>query len=310
MIITVTMNPAVDKTVDVEQLKCGELNRLNNVITDAAGKGINVSKTILSLGGVTTATGFIGGNTGIYIEETLKNMGIECDFVHTQTTTRTNLKVVEKNGCVTELNELGNAITDFELNNLIVKLESYANKDTLFVFAGSVPNNIDRNIYKILIEKVKSKGAKVFLDADGELFVNAIETIPSIIKPNRFELESLYNLDHKANEDELIHMGTELLNKGIEMVVISLGSEGALFLNKDKIVKCPPIKVQTHSTVGAGDAMVAALSYSIDKNMSFECCVKLAMATSAGAVTTKGTKPPDLELIKQLEKQVIIKPFF
>lgn len=306
MIITVTMNPAVDKTVDVEQLKHGELNRLNNLITDAAGKGINVSKTILSLGGFTIATGFIGGNTGTYIEETLKNMGIKCDFIHTQTATRTNLKVVEKNGCVTELNELGNNITDFELNNLIIKLESYANKDTLFVFAGSIPNNVDKNIYKILIQKVKSKGSKVFLDVDGELFLNALEAIPSIIKPNRFELESLYNLDHKANKDELIHMGTELLNKGIEMVIISLGSEGALFLNKDKIIKCPSLKVKTHSTVGAGDAMVAALSYSIDKNMSFECCIKLAMATSAGAVTTKGTKSPDLELIKQLEKQVIL----
>lgn len=307
MIITVTMNPAVDKTVEVETLQCGELNRLGNIINDAGGKGINVSKTIKALGGSSLATGFIGGSSGMSIENVLNKMQIKCDFVHIDAQTRTNMKVVEKSGRVTELNEPGPQITQSDMQKLIDKLESYAKEDTLFIFAGSVPNSVDKNIYKLLIEKVKAKDSKVFLDADGELFTQALEAKPNIIKPNRFELETLYKMENKASENELIDMGKKLLNSGIDLVAISLGKEGALFLNKDKVVKCDALKVEAHSTVGAGDAMVAALAYSINNNMNFEDCIKLAMATSAGAVTTKGTKPPTLELVEKLKQQVIIK---
>jgi len=307
MIITVTMNPAVDKTVEVETLQCGELNRLENIINDAGGKGINVSKTIKALGGSSLATGFIGGSSGMSIENVLNKMQIKCDFVHIDAQTRTNMKVVEKSGRVTELNEPGPQITKSDMQKLINKLENYAKEDTLFIFAGSVPNSVDKNIYKLLIEKIKKKGSKVFLDADGELFTQALEAKPNIIKPNRFELETLYKMENKASENELIDMGKKLLDGGIDLVVISLGKEGALFLNKDKVLKCDALKVEAHSTVGAGDAMVAALAYSINNNMSFEDCIKLAIATSAGAVTTKGTKPPALELVEKLKQQVIIK---
>lgn len=307
MIVTVTMNPAVDKTVELNQLQCGELNRLENVISDAGGKGINVSKTISAFGGITLATGFIGGTSGMGIEKVLDTMDIKCDFVHINGQTRTNLKVVEKTGRVTELNEPGPTISQNEMQTLISKLESYAKDDTMFVFAGSVPNGVDKNIYKILIEKVKAKGSKVFLDADGELFTEALKAKPNIIKPNRFELESLFKINHRANENELIDMGKNLLNSGIELVAISLGKEGALFLNSDRIVKCDALEVEAHSTVGAGDAMVAALAYSINNNMNFEYCVKLGISTSAGAVTTKGTKPPTLELVDRLKEQVKIK---
>jgi 1-phosphofructokinase len=210
------------------------------------------------------------------------------------------MKVVESNGLVTELNEPGPVISKDELNQLIEKLIRYANEDTLFIFAGSIPNGIDTSIYKTLIEIVKDKGAKVFLDADGELFVNAIEAKPDIIKPNRHEIEKYFKMDYRADEKELLDMGNELLEKGIRMVTISLGQMGALFITKEQKLRCPGIKVEAHSTVGAGDAMVAALAYGFDKGLSLEKCVKLSMATSAGAVTTKGTKPPKRTLVNEL----------
>lgn len=300
MIITVTMNPAIDKTADLELLDHGGLNRLSNVLIDAGGKGINVSKTIRELGGKTIATGFIGGSGGVLIEKALSELGIQSDFVVIKNEIRTNMKVVESNGLVTELNEPGPVISKDELNQLIEKLIRYANEDTLFVFAGSIPNGIDTSIYKILIEIVKEKGAKVFLDADGELFVNAIEAKPDIIKPNRHEIEKYFKMDYRADEKELLDMGNELLEKGIRMVTISLGQMGALFITKEQKLRCPGIKVEAHSTVGAGDAMVAALAYGFDKGLSLEECVKLSMATSAGAVTTKGTKPPKRTLVNEL----------
>lgn len=306
MIITVTMNPAIDKTAETDRLQLGGLNRLKNIISDAGGKGINVSKTIKALGGNSVATGFLGGSSGSLIEDILKGINIKCDFVHINDCTRTNLKIVDSNLQVTELNEPGPKIEENELISLIKKLESYANKDNIFVFSGSVPNCVDKQIYKTLIKIVKLNNAKTFLDAADELFINALDAVPDIVKPNRFELETMFGLKHKATQTELIEMGEKLLNRGIKLVVISLGNEGAIFIKDNTVLKCNALKVKAHSTVGAGDSMVAALAYSIDNNIPFEEAVKLSVATSAGAVTTIGTKPPSLELVREFEKQVQI----
>ncbi len=306
MIITVTMNPAIDKTVDLDQLERGSLNRLSNVIVDAGGKGINVSKTIKELGGESIATGFIGGSGRILIEKVLKEQGIQSDFVVIEGDVRTNMKVVEQNGFVTELNEPGPVISQEEVNTLTQKLIDYAKEDVLFILAGSIPNGVDKTIYRTLIEKLKAKGAKVFLDADREMFSNSIDAKPDIIKPNRTELEAYFHMDYRADEKELIRMGNKLLEKGIGMVAISLGQMGALFLTNEQSAKCPGLKVEAHSTVGAGDAMVAALSYGLDQGLSFDECVKLSIATSAGAVMTHGTKPPKRDIVDELMKKVEI----
>ncbi|MGB8455984.1 MAG: 1-phosphofructokinase [Anaerocolumna sp.] len=306
MIITVTMNPAIDKTVELEQLERGSLNRLKNVIMDVGGKGINVSKTIKELGGETIATGFLGGSGGILIERVLKEQGIKSEFVEIKNEVRTNMKVLEANGFITELNEPGPVVSIEELGQLTQKLVCYAKEDTLFVMAGSISNGIDKTVYQDLILKVKEKGAKVFLDADGELFIHSLEAGPDYIKPNRAELEEYFHMDYRADEKELVKMGNKLLDKGIKMAAISLGQMGALFLTRDKAIKCPGLKVAAHSTVGAGDAMVAALAYGIDQGLSFEECAKIGLASSAGAVTTKGTKPPTRELVEELMKKVEI----
>jgi 1-phosphofructokinase len=303
MIITVTMNPAIDKTVDLEHMVQGGLNRVKNTIIDAGGKGINVSKTIKELGGETIATGFVGGSGGILIKKVLQDLGIQSDFVEIKNEVRTNLKVVEADGNVTEFNEPGPQVTQEELEALTQKLLSYANEEALFVLAGSIPNGISKTIYQILTYKLKEKGAKVFVDADGELFIQSLEAGPDIIKPNRHELEEYYHKDYRVDETELIDMGQSLLEKGIGMIAISLGQMGALFITKDKVIRSPGLKVEAHSTVGAGDAMVAALSFSYNQGLPLEECAKLGIATSAGAVTTKGTKPPKRELVDALLKE-------
>lgn len=307
MIVTVTMNPAIDKTSELEQLEKGSLNRLQNCLWDIGGKGINVSKTIKAIGGETIATGFCGGSTGRQIEENLTELGIKNDFVRIGNETRVNLKLVEGRGIVTELNEPGPMVTEEELMELSEKLLQYAGEDTLFVFAGSIPRGIDKDIYRTLIPMVKEKGSKVFLDADGELFARGLEGNPDYIKPNRKELEEYFKKDYRAGEEELLLMGKELLAKGSSLVAISLGQLGALFLTKDRAVKCPGLKVKAHSTVGAGDAMVAALVYSLHKGDTEDECFRLAMAASAGAVTTQGTKPPHRDLIEELKEKVDIR---
>ncbi|MGN1377841.1 MAG: 1-phosphofructokinase [Dorea sp.] len=306
MIITVSMNPAIDKTVEIPKLIPGGLNRIRKVEYDAGGKGINVSKTIRELGGESIATGFLGGNAGKTIENVLNERRIRNDFIWVEGETRTNTKVFEESGEVTELNEPGPVITEEQLKALMEKLEGYAGEDTLFILAGSIPSGVDKQIYADIIRLVHAKGAKVLLDADGELFRNSLDAGPDMIKPNRVELEEYAGIDYRASDEEILRLARELLEKGMDTVAVSMGKSGAMMVRRDYEVKCPALSVKAHSTVGAGDAMVAALAYSWDQKLDSEETVRLCMATSAGAVTTVGTKPPKKEVVEELKKQVMI----
>ena len=307
MIITVTMNPAIDKTVEIDQLLPGGLNRIRKVEYDAGGKGINVSKTIRELGGTSIATGFLGGNAGKTIQRVLDKKEIGNDFIQVDGETRTNTKVFEKNGAVTELNEPGPVISEDQIHALLQKLEDYADDHTLFVLAGSIPAGVDRNIYAEITRLVHKKGAKVLLDADGELFRNSLEAVPDIIKPNRVELEEYAGFDYRASQEELLNLARKIRQKGIGTVAVSMGKSGAMLVKDGYEVRCPALSVKAHSTVGAGDAMVAALAYSWDQGLDDDALTRLCIAASAGAVTTIGTKPPTRELVDQLAEQVIIK---
>ena len=202
MIVTVTMNPAIDKTVDIDALERGGLNRIHHVELDAGGKGINVSKTIHELGGTSLATGFIAGNAGKIIRNVMEEWQIENDFIEVSGETRTNTKVFESSGELTELNEPGPVVEEKDIKALLEKLLGYAGEDTLFVLAGSVPQGVSKDIYREITNLVHQKGAKVLLDADGELFTNALDAAPDIIKPNRAELEQYAGMDYLS----LIHI--------------------------------------------------------------------------------------------------------
>lgn len=306
MIVTVTMNPAIDKTVEIDTLMPGGLNRIKKVEYDAGGKGINVSKTICELGGESIATGFLGGNAGQMIENVLNDWKIQYDFIWVDGETRTNTKVFEQNGSVTELNEPGPNISGEQINMLLEKLEKLADENVLFVLSGSVPKGVDKEIYAEITRLVHRKGAKVLVDADGELFRKALEAEPDMIKPNRTELEEYAKLDYRASKEELFEIAERLQKKGIGKVAVSMGKSGALFVIGNRKISSPALSVKAHSTVGAGDAMVAALSYAWDQNMDEDETVKLCMASSAGAVTTIGTKPPSRSLVDDLMKQVKI----
>lgn len=306
MIITVTMNPAIDKTLDVEYLDKGGLNRIQHVELDVGGKGINVSKTIRQLGDKSIATGFVAGNNGKIVSSVLAELGIDTDFVEVEGETRTNTKVYESTGEVTELNEPGPEINGEQVQQLLDKIQNYAGPDTLVVLAGSVPNGVDTDIYAKITRLVHEKGGQVLVDADGELFVKALEAGPDMIKPNRDELQKYAEMDYLASEKELLFFAKKMMQKGVSRMAVSMGRSGALFLGEDYEIKCEGLVVNAHSTVGAGDAMVAAMAYGWNQHLDREEQIRYCMATSAGAVTTIGTKPPAKELIEELKDQVKI----
>ena len=166
-----------------------------------------------------------------------------------------------------------------------------------------MPSNVDKNIYGNWITKAKEKGAKTILDADGELLKNGILSGPYLIKPNIDELEAMFN-KKIVGIPETVEIAKGLLEHGIIIVAVSLGSKGAIFVSKECSIYAHGLKVDVKSTVGAGDSMVAALAYSLENGLSFEDTVKLAVATGAANVMTSGTEASDIKTIIELEKQV------
>ena len=284
MILTVTFNPAIDKTAEVDELIPGGLNRLRNVMQDAGGKGINVSKTIYALQGKSVATGFLAGSAGEYIRKVLNGLAIDNDFVWVEGMTRTNLKVLDHEMELTELNEAGPVITETEIKQLKDKILSLLHPNDFVVLSGNVSAQVRKDIYRELIELVKQQGARVILDADGELFAQGIQAKPYVIKPNKYELATYFGVSQ-----------------------VSMGKQGSIFLSHEGIYQAEALHIQAHSSVGAGDAMVAAIAYALEQDTPMEQLIALAVACSAGAVMTKGTQPAEKAVVEKLMKQVTIK---
>lgn len=306
MIITVTLNPAIDKTAQVTKMVCNGLNRLDNVMLDVGGKGINVSKTIKELKGESICTGFVAGDNGVWIEKKLDELGLKYDFKHVEGNTRMNLKVLDEDMNLTELNEIGTEIKSDDLLAMKKQLLEMTLPGDIVVLSGSVPKGVPQDIYKELTQLLKDKGAKVILDAEGDLFTAGIEAGPHLIKPNKYELCKYFELSEDVNDVELIDHAKKLLYKGIEMVVISLGADGAIFITHNEVARVKGLKITPHSSVGAGDSMVGALAYGIDHDFELVRLIKWAVATSAGAVMTKGTKAPHISVIEKLVNEVSI----
>lgn len=307
MIVTVTFNPAIDKTARVENVVVGGLNRLSNVISDAGGKGVNVSKTIRELGGTTIATGFIGGNAGQFIADSLQELGIATDFIEVEGQTRTNLKVLNKDMELTELNEPGPTVTAQDIEKLterIVELGHQDPENTWVVLSGNVGPGVDKDVYEKMITRFHDENVHTILDADGDLFRNGVKAKPYFIKPNRFELSQYFGEDENMSNDRVIELASTFLNDQTQLVVVSMGTDGSIFLTKDEVVIAKALKIDYRSAVGAGDAMVAAIAWGLEQKMSLNELIGWAVATSAGACMSEGTSPASREVIEELKTRV------
>ena len=307
MIITVTMNPAIDKTAEVDELILGGVNRLKNIRIDEGGKGINVSKTLRVLNKPNMAMGFVGGNLGDTVRTKLQKQMIMADFVAIAGETRCNLKVHSEFG-MTEFNEPGPNVTPGELEDLFGRITRHAKSGTLFVLSGSAPAGVPDDTYKKMTELLHRCGCKVFLDTSGALLRCGVEAIPDYVKPNLKELMDLYGVKTKfESSGEIIDFALEkakdLNSKGIKFVAVSLGADGAVFCDGLDTVHVPAKKIEVKLRVGAGDSMTAAIAYCLDSNMYFRDIVRYAMAVSAAACMTEGSQSPTKEMIVQLLRQ-------
>lgn len=306
MIHTLTLNPSFDKTAECKEISVGGLNRIEIISKDTGGKGINVSKTVKALDGVSTAYALLGGAVGEAFKYSFDKMGIPLYFSEIEETTRTNLKVIDQKGNLTEFNETGPIATKKNIKEILSILKQNVKPLDVVVLSGSLPKGIDQDTYKKIVIDMKKLGALVILDVSGEPLKQAISSKPTIIKPNRHELATLYDVD-TLSIDECIEKAKDLVKQGIILVVVSLGKEGALYVTKDDAYQVLPIHVEKSSPVGAGDALVAGLAYAYDQKYTFDEMIKISTAAATGAITTKGTNPADAKTVKKFTRAVVMK---
>ena len=205
MIITVTLTPALDKTVILPGFRVDQVNRIQSLRLDPGGKGINVSKVLLSLGADSLATGILGGGTGRYIENSLREMGIASDFVWVKEETRTNLKVVDpQEHTNTDINEPGTPVAPEVIEAVYRKVEAAASPGDIVVMAGKAPSSAPDTVFADWITRLRSRSVQTYLDADAGLLIEGVKAKPTLIKPNDVELSRLTGREfHGVSEMEI-----------------------------------------------------------------------------------------------------------
>ena len=308
MIYTVTLNPALDKTVEIPSLTVDAVNRITSMRTDPGGKGINVSKVIQKLGGASVAAGILGGDTGRAILSALTEMGLTTLFHFVEGETRTNMKIIDPdNHTNTDINEPGVTVSEEILEKLLEELLAKVTKEDIVVISGSMPKGSPRDTYYTWTKAFREKGAKVILDADGDLLKAGLKASPYLIKPNNHELGALTGRALETPE-EIAETAAELMKEyGIGKVVVSMGGDGAVYVTKDKTIYAEGLKVPVGSTVGAGDSVVAALAVSEEEGKTLEETVRLSTAVGAANVMCSGTQAAEYEVVETLLPKVVFR---
>jgi len=304
MIVTVTLNPALDKSITVPSFAVNCVNRAEEVRLDPGGKGINVSKTVFALGGKTLALGILGGAAGGYIKSSLDNMGLENDFVFSPHATRTNLKIQDPvSGTTTDVNEAGAPADARTLQQIWKMIENYVNQGDVVIFAGKNPPQTPDGLLAEWTRKLHRMGVKVAVDTEGAALLPALRERPEIIKPNLQELAQLLGCGELTAE-QVAEAAGMLSKSGVALAVISMGEDGAVFAGNGRVIRGYAPQVKAVSTVGAGDAMMAALAMGMEQGAALEDIARHALAVASAAVLQSGTAAVDPKTVEQLLDQV------
>lgn len=299
MIYTCTLNPAIDLFVATDDLLPNTVNRTSQEDYQANGKGVNVSIILKRLGVDSTALGFIAGFTGKYIEDELHKMGIQTDFIEIDGITRINMFVRTKDDEYKIVNR-GPFVEDSYRNEMLKKIESLPDECTLFV-SGSVPRGIEDEIYFEIAKIAQAKNIELILDISSKVLLDCLEYQPFLIKPNREELAHIYDKT-ELSDDEVIELGYDLLRKGAQRALISLGSKGAIYIDKSQVVKVNSPKGKVINTACSGDTMLAMFVQKIKTGTTVEQA--LIYASAAGSSTAFSVGLSDLKDVEELKKQI------
>lgn len=300
MIYTLTLNPSIDYIVEVANYQEGKTNRTIREEKYPGGKGINVSRILKELDTENTALGYVGGFTGEFIEETLRSLDIQTDFIRVEEDSRINIKL--KTALETEINASGPNIDDREIELLKEKINVGTEED-IFVLSGSKQASLPDNFYEELIQRIEKQGARFVLDTSSHELLHVLNCRPLLIKPNREELEAFFDMQMNKPED-VIPYGQELVRMGAEYVIVSLGGEGAYFFTADCVYVADAPKGQLVNSTGAGDSMVAGFLASFIKDS--DPVKAFAWSVAAGSATAFAKDLAKKEEILHLVDHVVV----
>ncbi|SDM41167.1 fructose-1-phosphate kinase [Psychrobacillus sp. OK028] len=302
MIYTCTITPSIDYTVYLPTFENGKLNRSEEVYYYPGGKGINVSRVLKRLGVESKALGFTGGFTGSYIEDFLQKEGVDTDFIETSEITRINIKI--KSDKETELNGPGPQMTEQQLMVLTNKVKAMKKGDW-FILAGSLPNSITDSYFLDLAEICRKNGVRFVLDTSGPALKNLTKVSSFLIKPNLEELGELFSTE--INDiNEAHYYAKQLLENGIEHVIVSLGGDGALLVTKELSLRAKAPNGVVVNTVGSGDSLVSGFIASYSKDENPEEAFRYGVAS--GSATAFRSDLCDQQGVEVLLEQVEITP--
>lgn len=298
-ILTLTLNPALDLTVRVARLEPGEVNRSETLLTHAAGKGVNVAQVLADLGHELTVGGFLGDGNPQAFEALIAQRGFTDAFIRVPGETRSNIKIAEQDGRVTDINAPGPQVTEQAQSALLEKLAQIAPDFDAVVVAGSLPRGVSPQWFQALLEQLKRCGLKVALDTSGEALRAGLKAGPWLVKPNTEELA-----DALGNAPDAI---SQLHQQGVEHVVVSDGAAGVSWYSPGASLHATPPKVVVASTVGAGDSLLAGMLHGLLTGDTPEQTLRRATAIAAVAVTQIGFGISDHAQLARLESGVHVR---
>ncbi len=307
MITTVTLNPAIDKTIILDEVDLGAVNRILEVVQTVGGKGINVSKVLRLFDVDNIATGILGIDNIEVFYKYLDKQNMKHDFVEVDATTRTNIKMIEKNHQrTTDLNEAGIVLTSNDIDAFMDKIKVLAKQSDYIVLSGSAAQGVSDDIYADIIDEIKSD-AKVVLDTSGERLKKGIEAGANIIKPNIEELEDAFGLKFSSNKDCVEFCQTLISKSPLEKVLLTFGADGAAIISEDSVAWSEPISVRVKNTVGAGDSFLGGYLVGKARKLDDIEAFKIAVACGTVAVMQKGTDVFTKKEFDSIIDRVIIK---
>jgi len=310
MIISVTMNAAIDRTVAVPNFRQGHRHRAVESRTVPGGKGINVARALGLLGRPVIATGLAGGSNGGWILRQLQEETLLTDFIRISEESRINLAVVDPTtGEQTEINERGPGVRADELDRLLERIDYLAAGARLCVLAGSLPPGVDMDFYATLIGILRARGIPVLLDSEGEPMSAGMRAGPTMITPNKLEAEELIGQEFDTGDD-LYSMLSELIEMGPSQAAITL-PEGCVAMvgegAEQRMLEVSIEPLEPISTVGSGDAFAAGYMAALYDGMSEEMCLSYGVACGAESTQHLGAGRLDRRRAESLLDRVTIR---
>ncbi|QJI33883.1 1-phosphofructokinase [Pseudomonas sp. ADAK13] len=299
-ILSLTLNPALDLTVRLARLEPGEVNRSEAMITHAAGKGVNVAQVLADLGHQVTVGGFLGEDNPQAFEMLIARRGFTDAFIRVPGETRSNIKIAEQDGRVTDVNAPGPVVSEQAQQALLEQLARIAPAYDAVVVAGSLPRGITPQWFQGLLQQLKNLGLKVALDTSGEALRAGLNAGPWLVKPNTEELADA--LGHSTDAIRELHQ------LGVEHVVVSDGAAGVSWYSPGTALHATPPKVSVASTVGAGDSLLAGMLHGLLTFDVPETTLRRATAIAAMAVTQIGFGITDDAQLETLQSGVHVRP--